>query len=232
MNRIHTDRHPVRPRTAPLILSVLAGLAFATFPAIRPWGDKTGVHAEMAQSFADPLWVGSHVSGMLGWGLLAGAAASTSGLHPATRWTLPVATATMLPYYGAETFALHALGGSQHLADDSVALLAAEIRADPVAITLFGIGLLLATAGAVRLAADTWRTGRVRWAGVPLAVLVATYLPQFFTSPEVRITHGILLGVACALWGAGRPSEITDAELAASDTVTGLQPRPRPDPAA
>lgn len=193
----------VGPSPAAFVLATLAGIAFAVFPLIRPWGDKAGGSEEMAQAFADPLWVYSHLSGMIGWVLLAAAASAARNVTARAAWPLALGVAAVLPYYGAETFALHVLAdASLDRGDASLVEMESLIRAEPVATILFGLGLLMAAVGAVLLAADTWRLGRVRWAGIPLALLVGLYLPQFFAPEAARMTHGLLLGIACVLWGA------------------------------
>ncbi|NLG55338.1 MAG: hypothetical protein GX542_06775 [Rhodococcus sp.] len=183
-----------------------AGLAFAAFPLLRPWGDKTGDDAQMAQAFADPLWVFSHLLGMIAWVTLT--VAVVLAVDTATRrfakpaWLIGLGAAALLPYYGAETFALHVLGQDAEHGDlTSIAAVAAAIREQAVATTLFGVGFVLIAIGGVLLAVDTWRSVAVRWAGIPLAVLLCLYLPQFFAPDAVRIGHGIALGIACGVWG-------------------------------
>ena len=80
----------------------------------------------------------------------------------------------VLPYYGAETFGLHAIGRAG-LTDPSVMPLVDEVRDHPAAITTFGIGLLLLAVSGVAVAI-AWQ-GAVRagrwaapsWAAWPLA---------------------------------------------------------------
>jgi hypothetical protein len=35
--------------------------------------------------------------------------------------------------------------------------------------------------------------------GIPLAVGLALYLPQYDTGPPIRVAHGLLMSVACLL---------------------------------
>lgn len=80
-----------------------------------------------------------------------------------------------------------------------------EVRDNPVAMTLFGIGLI-ALAGAGVAAALDWRRtqiresahGRVAGALLPLAVVSALFLPQFFLPPAGRIAYGLLFAMAAA----------------------------------
>ncbi|GAA4919509.1 hypothetical protein [Nesterenkonia rhizosphaerae] len=194
--------------------AILAGLAFAAFPLLRPWGDKEAdgdgtVNTEaMAEAFADPLWVISHVSGMAGWALLAAAVIAAHTVHLSTKLLFTLGIAALLPFYGAETFGLHILGAAAQERDDlTLVTLEGSLRAEPTALALFGTGLLVAAVATILLARDTWASASIRWTGLPLAVLIALYLPQFFAPENLRITHGIMLGAACALWGIRQASD-------------------------
>ncbi|HEY9290609.1 MAG TPA: hypothetical protein VIP98_04940, partial [Microlunatus sp.] len=104
----------------------------------------------------------------------------------------------VLPYYGAEAFGLHALG-QVALADQDAAMVAAAdgFRYHPVAMTVFAAGLLALAACGVRMILLVRRPGSaLHRVGLVLAGLgLIAYLPQFFTPIEVRIGHGLLLGV-------------------------------------
>src|SRR5690606_18208216 len=85
--------------------------------------------------------------------------------------------------------------------DQTEALIAA-VREGTTQLTLFGVGLLLVAAGAILLALAVRRGGVLpRWSAVPLAIVVALYLPQFFATPGVRVAHGIVLATS-AVWMA------------------------------
>ena len=89
-----------------------------------------------------------------------------------------------LPYYGAEDFGLHAMASQPNILD-----LAEDVRYNPFAMTMFGVGLLTMAAGAIIVA--------VRQRTVPailFAVGFGLFLPQFFGPPALRIGHGVLLG--------------------------------------
>ena len=43
----------------------------------------------------------------------------------------------------------------------------------------------------------------MRVGGVLAGAALATYLPQFFLSPELRIGHGVLLGAGLVILAAG-----------------------------
>lgn len=65
------------------------------------------------------------------------------------------------------------------------------------------------------IAVRQWRTGRVRWGGILLAVGLVTYLPQFFLAPEGRIAHGVLMLAGALVWAWA------SARGAAEASVTG-----------
>ena len=211
---IHTsDTSRTHARSRP-IAGIIAGIGFAAFPLLRPWGDKSGDPTAVADAFASPLWVIAHLCGMVAWCVLVVAAWThparspnppqpQQSPHRSSRATgfLALGTAALLPFFGAETFALHVIGSTAvDQADLSLLDLESGIRNEPTAMTLFGVGLLAVAIGAALLARETWRHGTPQWAGIPMAVLVALYLPQFFAPDALRITHGVLLGTACVLW--------------------------------
>jgi hypothetical protein len=177
-------------RTAPF---AAAGVLFVAYPVLRPWGDSDPATAGAA--FASPLWLAAHLSAavafvLVGYGLLA----SRQWSRPALGLWWAGASLTLL-YYGAETFALHALGAA---VPDSAALaaMAEAIRMGPTQITVFGAGLVLMAAAAVVLAV------RLRAVALPFALGMVLFLPQFFAGPELRIAHGVLLGAGCLLLAA------------------------------
>ena len=187
---------------------LIAALLFAAFPLLRPWGDKDGTSAGLIDAMASPLWVVAHCAGAFGFVALTLAAVGLRDLHRGTpgqrgarigALVLAVGSGGTLLYYGAETFALHALAASP--TDQTEALIAA-VREGTTQLTLFGVGLLLVAAGATLLALAVQRGGVLpRWSAVPLAITVALYLPQFFTTPGLRVAHGIVLA-ASAVWMA------------------------------
>lgn len=188
-----------------------AGILFALYPALRPWADTSPGGA--ADAFADPAWVPAHLMAVAGFVLLPlgllglrTALAGGPGSRPAgaallTTW---VGVGLTLPYYGAEAFALHALGQQvQRTGGNGSVALADAVRMGPAQLTTFGVGLLLVAAGGVLAAVAVWRSGAMpRGAGVPLAVALALYLPQFFAAPGVRIAHGVLVAAGCLVLAA------------------------------
>jgi hypothetical protein len=59
-------------------------------------------------------------------------------------------------------------------------------------------GLLLLLAGTLMMAAAIRRSGSgPGWAGVPLSIGVALFVPQFFAPQPVRIGHGVPMALGC-----------------------------------
>lgn len=114
-------------------------------------------------------------------------------------WLLGIGAALVLPYYGAETFALNTLGAAAlEAGDPSIVVVQESILFAPAPAVMFALGLTLLGIGAVLLARAA--TGRARPAAVATAVLVVLYLPQFFLPAPGRMLHGLLLGAALAWW--------------------------------
>jgi hypothetical protein len=189
---------------------------FVLYPVIRPWHDES-TQDGLAAALTSGAWVASHFFAMLGFilaalGLLAlfGAvahtrAASTALAAAVVTW---LGAGLVLPYYGAEDFGLNSV--ATFTADgppiDLVAL--KDERFGPLAVTTFGLGLLLLAVGAVLAAVAVSRSGVLgRLTGMLFALGFVLFLPQFFGPPPVRIGHGVLLGAGCvwlalALWRA------------------------------
>lgn len=205
-DHLGTRAHPGNRRAMAFALAGAA--AFALFPIVRPWGDKSGSLEEMATAFASPGWVLAHLLGMAGWVLLTAMAISwhpgqvdqvRQGRSRRAAWLLGLGTALVLPYYGAETFALHALGAEAvTTGDTSMVRMEETIRYAPVPVTMFALGLILLGVGVALLARAA--ASRQRPAAVATAALVALYLPQFFLPAPGRVLHGLLLAAALAWW--------------------------------
>ena len=196
-----------RTRLAALSLAI-AGACFLAYPAIRPYTDETTLAG--AEAFASPAWIFSHSLAMVGFILLVLGLLGLYGRLRETRAESLAITALVLtwtgvglilPYYGAETFALAAVG-EEALRQNSVDLLVTLSDAIRFGegVWLFGAGLLALAAGAILFGAAIWRSGVLaRWSGIPLALGFALFLPQFFTPPAVRIAHGLLVAIGCWL---------------------------------
>lgn len=180
------------------------GLFMALYLLLRPYGDQeSGTTRAAAEAFASWRWVAAHVAGMLSLASFGRLALRLhhqlpSPLTRAARTLGLVGVVLVLPYYGAETFALHAIGRRALATDPSILELGAEIRDGGVALTMF-LGGLLALAAAGVLVGLAWQRTR-GWAAWPLAVLVAAILPQFFLPAHGRMAFGVLCAAAAAVW--------------------------------
>ncbi|TCK26894.1 hypothetical protein [Pseudonocardia endophytica] len=172
-----------------------AGLAFAAYPAVRPSGDS-------GADWATTAWLVGHLLAVAGFGLLvAGLGALWSAVRdgPGERLgfaavvTGGVGAVLVLPYYGAEVFALHVLGSQ-----GAPATLGDQIRFLPAAATTFATGLAALAVASV-LAALAVHRSRVlpAWTGWLLATGWVLYLPQFFAPYELRVVHGVLVAAGC-----------------------------------
>ncbi|KAA0021091.1 hypothetical protein [Antrihabitans cavernicola] len=170
-----------------------AGVMFAVYPILRPYSSETGMAG--AEAFGSPLWVAAHTCAMLGFialglGMLYARGAGLPNTAVISTW---IGIGLVLPYYGAEAFALNAIGRSAVDASNPALLdLASSIRYSAVQMTMFGVGLVLIAIGTVAFARQH------RYARV-LAVGFVLFLPQFFAPPELRIAHGILILVGSLL---------------------------------
>jgi len=126
------------------------------------------------------------------------AGASAASVAVVVTW---IGVGLTLAYYGAEAFALNALGTKAVSdADPAIMELADPIRNGAVQISMFGIGLLLVLIGGV-YAALAVRSSDIlpSWSGLPLAAGLILFAPQFFAPPAVRIAHGVLMFVGCLI---------------------------------
>jgi hypothetical protein len=178
-----------------------AGVMFLLYPALRPWHDETTVTGAR-ESMSSDAWVAAHFLAILGfiavplglWVLHGILNSRSSRFALVMAW---IGVGLTLPYYGAEDFGLHALARSR-----TPDLLDAvdQIRYQPVAITIFGLGLLLVGVGAVLAAVAVWRSGVLPPAsGVLFAIGFGLLIPQFYLPAAARIAHGALVLAGC-LW--------------------------------
>lgn len=196
-----------RNRAGALALAT-AGALFVLYPAVRPWNDESTVAGATA-SMSSQAWVAAHFCAMLGFillplGLLAVrealAGTRSAALARGAAVTTWIGAGLTLPYYGAEDFGLHAIAGSHagNLLDSVNA-----VRFQPLAMTIFGAGLVLLAAGAVLAAVAIWRANVLpRYSGIVFAFGLVLFFPQFYLPPAGRIAHGVLTGVGLALLAA------------------------------
>ncbi|MFN3600573.1 MAG: hypothetical protein ACK4UY_04195 [Dietzia sp.] len=216
---------PQRPSVA--FLPLASGLLMAGYLLLRPYGDSDGGDSlAAAEAFASNLWLFSHLAGAAA--LVALAAFWTLHTTGPLRWAGPVGAALVLPYYGAETFALHEIGHRALSGDPATLELVAAVRDNPAAVTLFALGLLtLAVAGIA--AALSWRRahrpGRAAAALLPLAVVAALFLPQFFLPPAGRMAYGVVFAAAAVYaaitmrGGAGSQGTVSGRRPAATTAI-------------
>lgn len=217
-----TSTSALRTRLPALAL-VIAGVFFVLYPAIRPFSDE--VTLQGATAFASPAWLLAHSLAMVGfilltlgllgvYGLLRETTAGGLGLTAlVVTW---IGVGFTLPYYGAETFALYAVGQEAiklHNADLYVTLTNA-IRYG-VGVWFFGVGLLALAVGPILFAVAIWRSRMLdKWSGIPLAAGFALFIPQFFTPQPVRVAHGLLVMVGCLVlaWSmlSRAPGKVTE----------------------
>jgi hypothetical protein len=171
---------------------VLAGVLFLLYPVLRPWTDET-TSAGAFEAMSSGAWVVSHFLAMVGFVLVP---LALLGLRDVVGLTavgvMWVGAGLTLPYYGAEDFGLHAAateGGGDLLA------VADAVRYNPVAVTGFGVGLVLLAVGSVLVARAVWRgvDGVHKYSAVAFAGGFVLFLPQFFAPAPVRIAHGVLM---------------------------------------
>jgi hypothetical protein len=174
-----------------------AGVLFLLYPVVRPWTDETTADGAR-EAMASGAWVASHFFAIAGFVLVP---LALLGLRRLVG-TAPVAVmwagaGLTLPYYGAEDFGLHAAATTP--GTDLLAV-AEATRYDPVAVTVFGAGLVTLAVGAVLVALAVRRRG-ITHAGTVFAAGFVLFLPQFFTPAPVRIAHGVLM-LAGLVWFA------------------------------
>ena len=194
----------------------LAGTLFVLYPAIRPFSDETSLQG--AAAFGSTAWVVAHsmaivafvllVLGMLGVYLFVQTSPGerTALIALVVIW---IGVGLTLPFYGAEVFGLHAIG-QEALKQNNPALvsLAGSVRGEP-GIWFIISGLLALEVGMVAFAVATWRSQvLIKWIGIPLAVAFAFYLPQYSAPQWLRVAHGFLVTMSCALisWDLWRRS--------------------------
>ena len=227
--RSTNSRHVVMP-------AVSSGLLMAAYLLTRPYGDATSpTSPEAAAAFASGWWVAAHLAGALALVQLARVGLRLDDLLSTTttmiaRWSGLAAAVLVLPYYGAETFGLHAIGRAG-LTDPAALSLVAEVRGHPAALATFGLGLVLLAVSGVSTARawqDAVRSGRwsgPAWAAWPLAIGAVLILPQFYLPAAGRMAFGVAFAVAALTLAVAASRAATAGEGATFAPVT-------PEPAA
>jgi hypothetical protein len=195
-----------RARLSAVALAI-AGILFVLYPAIRPFSDEASL--EGAAAFASTEWLVAHTLAILAFTLLPlgllGLHSSLQGTiaEPLGYWALVLAmigTGLTLPFYGGETYGLHAIGQEAVRQEAADLLSLASVVRSGAGLATFALGLLLLGMAAIVVAFAVWTSGRyLRWSGIPFAVGIALYIPQFFGSQTLRVAHGFLVAVGC-LW--------------------------------
>lgn len=186
---------------------VVAGVLFVLYPSVRPFSDEVGL--EGAAAFGSTAWIVAHSLAIVGFVLLVLGLfglylrlRETQGERPALiglvlSW---IGVGLVLPFYGAEVFGLHAIG-QEALKENNGALvsLAGAVRGEP-GLAFILSGLVLLAVGIIISATAMWRSGVIaKWAGIPLVVGFALYIPQYTAPQYLRVAHGLLITAACLL---------------------------------
>jgi hypothetical protein len=186
----------------------IAGICLVLDPAIRPFSFESSLRG--AEAFAASSWLLAHSLAMVGFILLTlGLLGLYCHLRETTAGSLGITALVVtwigvgftLPYYGAETFALHAVGQEvvRQSNVDLLVTLTNSIRFGE-GIWFFGFGLLAIAVGTILFGIAIWKSGILtRWSGIPLAIGFTLFIPQFYTPQPVRIGHGLLVMVGCWL---------------------------------
>lgn len=200
----------LRIRLAAVSLAT-SGIFFVLYPAIRPFSDESSLSG--AEAFASFSWVLAHSLAMVGFVLLM---LGLLGLYIRLQETTVerraiqalvlswIGIGLTLPYYGAETFGLHAIG-QEAVKEQNPALLSIvnSVRLGE-GVVFFIAGLLFLVAGTILFAIAILRSSSLpTWIGIPLAAGFALFIPQFFEPQSIRVAHGLLITIGCVLLGWG-----------------------------
>ncbi len=184
---------------------VISGVFFVLYPALRPFSDEASLQG--AAAFGSPQWLLAHMLAMVAFTLLPVGLMSLhrslegSAGERAGYWAfvlMMIGVGLTLPFYGGEAYGLHAIGQAA-LNQQNAGLLdmAAVVRGGP-GLFMFLAGLLILAAAAIVAAVAIWRSGLyAKWSGVPFALGLALYIPQFFGPQPLRVAHGVLVALGC-----------------------------------
>jgi hypothetical protein len=220
---------------------VISGILFVIYPTLRPFSDEASLQG--AAAFGSGAWLVSHMLAIVAFtflplGLL-GLQRSLLGttaerlLFVAVVLSM-IGTGFTLPFYGGEAYGLHALGQEALRQHSAAPLGLAEVIRSGPGLAMFLAGLLLLAASAIATATALWRSGRYpKASGVPFAVGMSLYIPQFFGTQPVRIAHGLLVAVGCVwiaacLWQAELDPEARHAGSLLQDSEDSLSQQDYP----
>ncbi|MBO1030956.1 hypothetical protein IPV09_06355 [Tessaracoccus sp. SD287] len=213
--------------TAPLVGT---GIAMAGYLLLRPYGDQGGDPAQIAAALASPLWIAAHLLGVLALAQFARLALRLDeAIRGRDQRSLParaartlglVGVVLCLPYYGAETFGLHALGVA-HRAHPDAGMLAVvdQVRNHPAALVTFGIGLIALSVAAVLVAVVWSKNAATAWAAWPLGIVMALFPVQFYLAAGGRVAYGVVFAICTAIWAV---AALRDDRLTRADRVVDL----------
>ncbi|MGG3448562.1 hypothetical protein [Domibacillus aminovorans] len=186
---------------------VISGILFVLYPALRPFSDETSM--EGATAFASTEWLVAHMLAIVAFTLLP---LGLLGLHNSlqgtarnslTNWAFVlclVGIGLVLPFYGGETFGLHAIGQEAIRQQSAELVSLANIVRSGAGLVMFLIGLLLLGIATILFAIAIWRSGKYpKWSGLPFAFGMCLYIPQFFVGQPLRVVHGLLVAIGC-IW--------------------------------
>lgn len=196
------DTSHARYLAAPLVGTATL---MAAYLLLRPYGDATGSETlAAAEAFASWRWLAAHLCGLLALASVGRLALRLHDQIPRTttrlaRWLGLAGTVAVLPYYGLETFGLFTIGQAALDGNTTALALVDPMRDHPVALTTFGLGLVL-LAGCGIAMAIAWKRSVGTLAAWPLGVMIALMLPQFYLPPTGRMIFGIIWAIAAMIW--------------------------------
>lgn len=184
---------------------VISAILFVLYPAIRPFSDESSLQG--AAAFASIEWTISHMLAMVAFTLLPLGllglydSLQKTAVEKITYWAMVacfIGVGFTLPFYGGETFGLHAIG-QEALMQQSAALVSLEstVRSGS-GFMMFLIGMLLLAVSSILMTLAIWRSNNyAKWSGIPFALGMLLYLPQFFFDQPLRVAHGVLVAIGC-----------------------------------
>ncbi len=210
-----TDRAEVRSTSSTrsrlgAISLAISGILFVLYPAIRPFSSEKGLDG--AAAFGSSHWIVAHMLAMVGFTLLA---LGLVGWHSSLQRSEVEGSAfrafvvtlagigLTLPFYGGEAYGLHAIGQEALKRGDGSLIEMSTVVRGGAGLMMFLVGLLVLAVGAIMIARVIWTSReRMKWIGIPFGVAFALYIPQFFGTQPLRVAHGLLVALGCALIAA------------------------------